>query len=243
MDVIHEKRKLNSYIYDIVKKLKYKNYKINLAGSAKLQSQRYFSDYDFNTIIKRKYKPTTIYNEFVRILANTDLYFIEFKIEYLDGTKKKIHDISKLKKNMLNNINYVKIDYVLWFDYHFKELSIIYVFNQTKFNVDDIKQDYEDFVSDGNNYKALKRLFSIYKITKNKIEAVKLTKFFNSKYGKLYELNSNLKTLLLIKDVKEFKQKIKINLKFLKLNPDVNINEEIVKNDLILNNEGKKYLI
>ena len=67
MDVIHEKRKLNSYINDIIKKIKFKNYKINLAGSAKLQSQRYFSDYDFNSMIKRKYKPITIYNELLRL--------------------------------------------------------------------------------------------------------------------------------------------------------------------------------
>ena len=240
MDVVHEKRKLNSYINDIIKKIKFKNYKINLAGSAKLQSQRYFSDYDFNSMIKRKYKPITIYNEFVKILSCGDLYFIEFKIEYLDGTKKKIQDTSKLNKSMLKNINYVKIDYVLWFDYHFKELSIIYIFNQTNFSIEDIKQDYEEFVKDGNYFKALKRLFSIYKIKKNKIEAVKLTKFFNSKYGKLYELNSKLKTLLLIPDDDVRK---KINLKFLKLNPDIDIKKEISKNDLILNNEGKKYLI
>ena len=239
MDVIHEKRKLNSYINDIIKKIKFKNYKINLAGSAKLQSQRYFSDYDFNSMIKRKYKPITIYNEFVKIMKRDDLYFIEFKIEYLDGTKKKIHDILKINKSLFKNINYVKIDYVLWFDYHFKELSIIYVFNRTNFSVEDIKQDYEEFVKDGNNFKALKRLFSIYKIKKNKIEAVKLTKFFNSKYGKLYELNSNLKTLLLIPDDDVRK---KINLKFLKLNPDIDIKKEISKNDLILNNEGLGFL-
>lgn len=243
MDVIQEKRKINSFVNDVVKKLKFKNYKINLAGSASLQSQRHFSDYDFNTTITRKYKPITIYDEFIKILNHDDLYFIEFKIEYLDGTKKKIHDVSKLKKNIFKNINYIKIDYVLWFDYHFKELSIIYIFSNTKYGVDNIKQDYEELIKEGNNYKALKRLFSIYKITKNRIEAVKLTKFFNSKFGKLYELNSNLKTLLLIKDVSELKQKIDINLKFLKLASDIDIQKEINKNDLILNSEAEKYLI
>ena len=104
-------------------------------------------------------------------------------------------------------------------------------------------------IEEGNNYKALKRLFSIYKITNNKIEAVKLTQFFNSKYGKLYELNSNLKTILLIwnftslKDLYDIKQKININLKFLKLNPDIDIQKEINKNDIILNSEAKKYLL
>ena len=110
MDVIREKRKLNSYIHDIVKKLKFKNYKTNIAGSAKLKSQRYFSDYDFNTKILKHYKPTTMYNEFAK---NDDLYFLEFKIEYLDGTKTKIFDVSKLKRNMFKNINFIKLDYVL----------------------------------------------------------------------------------------------------------------------------------
>ena len=223
MDVICEKRKLNSYIYYIVKKIKFKNYKIYIAGSAKLESQRYFSDYDFNTKILKHYKPTTIYNEFIKILSNDDLYFLEFKIEYLDGTKTKIFDVSKLKRNMFKNINFIKLDYVLWHDYHFKELSIIYTFTQTEINIEDIKNDYKELIEEGNNYKALKRLFSIYKITNNKIEAVKLTQFFNSKYGKLYELNSNLKTILLIKDVEDLEQKIDIDLKLLKLNPEVGV--------------------
>ena len=243
MDVTQEKRKINSYINDVVKKLKYKNYKINIAGSAKLQSQRYFSDYDFNTYIIRQYKPVTIYTEFVRILSHEDLYFLELKIDYLDGSNIKIFDISKLKKNMFKNINFVKIDYVLWHDYHFKELSIMYIFHQTEFNIESIKNDYEELIKEGNNYKALKRLFSIYKISKNKIEAVKLSKFFNSKFGKLYGLNSNLKTLMLIKDIPELKQKININLKFLKLDPDIDLEKEINKNDIILNVESKKYLL
>jgi len=240
MDVLHEKRKLNSRIHDIVKKLKFKNSKINLAGSASLQSQRYFSDYDFNSVVKIKYKSSTIYEEFMRILSNEELYFIEFKIEYLDGTKQKIFDLSKLKKNMFKNINFVKIDYVLWFDYHFKELSIVYIFSEIKYGVDNVKKDYDELTQDGNNYKALKRLFSIYKITNNKKEAVKLTRFFNSSFGKLYEVNSNLKTLLMMPNEDLRKE---INLKFLKLSPDINLEKEIEKNDITLNHNAEKYLL
>ena len=68
MDVLTEKRKLNARIHDIIKRIKFKNYKLNLAGSANLQSQRYFSDYDFNSMISRTYRPLTIYNEFMKIL-------------------------------------------------------------------------------------------------------------------------------------------------------------------------------
>ncbi len=69
MDVLNEKRKLDSKISDIVNNLKFKNHKMNLAGSASLKSQRFYSDYDFNTQIK-EYKPVTIYNEFIKILSH-----------------------------------------------------------------------------------------------------------------------------------------------------------------------------
>ena len=48
-----------------------------------------------------------------------------------------------------------------------------------------------------------------------------------------------LKHLLLVPydDVRK-----KINLKFLKLNPDIDIKKEISKNDLILNNEALGFL-
>ena len=108
MDVLTEKRNLNISIYGIVSKLTFKNYKLNLAGSASLKSQRYYSDYDFNTFISRKYKPVAIYNEFMKILSQHDMYFIELKIEYIDNTNLKIYDVSRLKKGMFNNIKYVK---------------------------------------------------------------------------------------------------------------------------------------
>ena len=96
------KRKFNSYINDIVKNLTFKNNQLKLAGSASLASQRYFADYDFNRNIKTR-KQTVIYNEFKRILSYTNekLYFIEFKIEYLDGTKIKLNN-NKIKLSIFS---------------------------------------------------------------------------------------------------------------------------------------------
>lgn len=244
MNVISEKRKLNTQVYDIVKKLKYKNHKLNLAGSASLQSQQFFSDYDFNTLITRSYRPSTVYDEFIKILSNDDMYFIEFKIEYNDGTKIKIHDIKKLRKSMFKDIKFAKIDYVLWLDYHFTEVSIMYIFRKTKYSVDDIKSDYDELVKDGNIYKSLKRLFSIARMNKNKKDAVKLTRFFNS--NKLYSINSNLKAIQLMKETHntpDVNKKIVINLKDLKLDPKSNVENLIKSNDQILNESAKKYLI
>lgn len=244
MDVLTEKRKLNSDVYVFTNRLRFKTYKLNLAGSASLKSQRHFSDYDFNSMITRTHKPVVIYNEFRKILSHKDMYFIEFKIEYIDGSKLKIHDTTKLRSATFKNIYYVKIDYVVWNDYHFKEVSIMYIFRKTKYSVDDINADYDQLVKDGDYYKALKRLFSIHRITKNKKEGVKLTRFFNS--SKLYEVNSNLKAIKLMKqtyDTKDVQKKIVINLKYLKIDPKTNIDDMIISNDKILNDSAKKYLI
>jgi hypothetical protein len=81
-------------------------------------------------------------------------------------------------------------------------------------------------------------------MTKNRTEGVKLTKFFNS--TKLYEINSNLKAIQLMKqyyDTPDVNKKIAINLKYLKLDKDINIDEVIESNDKILNDGAQKYLI
>ena len=109
MDVLTEQRKLNATIYDIIKRLKFKNYKMNLFGTSSLQSQRFYSDYDFNTHISRTHRPIVLYNEFVQILSNQDMYFIELKIEYTNNTKRKIFDVTKLTKSMFNNYFFLEI--------------------------------------------------------------------------------------------------------------------------------------
>ena len=246
---ILEKRKINSQITDIVKKLIFKNHKIKLAGSASLASQKYFSDYDFICKVMRKYKQKTIYDEFKRILEYSDerLYFMEFKVQYMDDTKIKIYD-KKIKRAMFKNLDYVKIDYILWFEYQFKEVSVIYSFYNVKKTIFDIKKDYDELVREGSYYKALKRLFSMKKLemASGKTEVLRLTTFFNSDMGKLYELNSNLKTIQLLKTMhydRPTQKRIEINLKYLKIDPTSNLEEMIKHNDIKLNNAAEKYLI
>ena len=194
---ILEKRKIKSELYDIIKNLEIFNTRLKLAGSASLRALIYYSDYDFNCKIRVR-KPTKIYNEFKKVLSYTNdkLYFIEFKIEYIDGKKIKLYDVKDLKLSMFKNIKFIKIDYILFLDYVFKELSIMYIFKET--NEDRIKtltDDYNELKKKGENFKALKRKFSIYKIQKDYANIKKLTALFNSKQGKLYETNSNLKTI------------------------------------------------
>ena len=67
----------------------------------------------------------------------------------------------------------------------------------------------------------------------------KLTSLFNSNLGKIYEINSNLKTILLLKTMYDdllTMKRIDINLKFLKIDPNDDLNKIIKENDKVLNN-------
>ena len=241
---ILERRKLKTELYDIIKNLEIFETKLKLAGSASLRSMMYYSDYDFNCKIRVR-KQTPIYNEFKRILSfsNDKLYFIEFKIEYIDGTKIKLNNVNDIKLNMFKNISFIKIDYIVFLDFIFKEVSIMYIFKENEMDTDDVikklTDDYSELIDNGENFKAMKRAFSIYKIQKDHPNMKKLTYLFNSTLGKLYEINSNLKTILLLKTMYHdplTMKRIDINLKFLKIDPNDDLNKIIKENDKVLNN-------
>ena len=193
---ILERRKLKTELYDIIKNLEIFETKLKLAGSASLRSMMYYSDYDFNCKIRVR-KQTPIFNEFKRILSfsNDKLYFIEFKIEYIDGTKIKLNNVNDIKLNMFKNISFIKIDYIVFLDFVFKEVSIMYIFKENDMDTDDIikklTDDYSELINNGEKFKAMKRVFSVYKIQKDHPNMKKLTSLFNSN-GKMYEINSNL---------------------------------------------------
>ena len=241
---ILERRKLKTELYDIIKNLEIFETKLKLAGSASLRSMMYYSDYDFNCKIRAR-KQTPIYNEFKRILSfsNDKLYFIEFKIEYIDGTKIKLNNVNDIKLNMFKNISFIKIDYIVFLDFIFKEVSIMYIFKENDMDTDDIikklTDDYSELINNGEKFKAMKRAFSIYKIQKDYPNMKKLTSLFNSNLGKIYEINSNLKTILLLKTMYDdplTMKRIDINLKFLKIDPNDDLNKIIKENDKVLNN-------
>ena len=136
-----------------------------------------------------------------------------------------------------------------FFDFVFKDISIIYNFNNIKEDtptkIERLKADYNELVKEGDTHKSLKRLFSIYKIKKEYPKLKQLTKLFNSNIGKLYETNSNLKTIQLLKKMYndiQTKKRIDINLKFLKIDPKENLENLIKENNIYLNENAKKYM-
>ena len=150
---------------------------------------------------------------------------------------------------MFKNIKFIKNDYIVFFYFVFKDISIINNFHNIKEDtptkLQRLKANYDELVKEGDMYKSLKRLFSIYKIKKEYPKLKQLTQLFNSDIGKLYETNSNLKTIQLLKTMYhdiQTKKRIDINLKFLKIDPKENLEQLIKENDIYLNENAKKYM-
>lgn len=193
--------------------LKWGNNEVELLGTGGLKSQYYPSDFDLYTAIKggdRTADDDLLYRRVKQILKRTTInphmFFIEIKIQNNDGSKKKFYEpffsFSQFE-NAVKSLDYIKIDYVVWIEDigKLQELSIIYSFGETPEKgelIKDIKADYETYKKEGNKYKALKRLFSISRLTGNKMTMVLLSTLFNSHTGQLYSLLSNIKAIKLL---------------------------------------------
>jgi len=264
MEVGFEKEKPDIDIVPILKALKYPNSNIKVIGTASLKSQKYPSDYDIITNVKDK-DPERVYNTFKKIISKTNkmpnVYFIELKIQgKTDKDKKKFFDNENIPKDEFirkfnRGIEFIKIDYVVRFGNIFKDVSINYFFN-TELTREDIfhillkrmNNDAREYRKEGRYFKALKRIFNIYRYLRQKRSLVKLAKFFNSEFGRLYALSSNLKTIKLLVESgyrdADTRTKILINLKDLGIEPDITkINNVIEKTDKIFNDKAKEYFI
>jgi hypothetical protein len=257
-DELFEQKIPTNLLYNLINLFKFKNYPIELKGSGSYRNQLYPSDIDLFTSINKKYSIDEIYNEFIGILERTDtnnLYFIEFKLQRLDGTKLKFYkmeDITRDKfKEFFKNMDFAKIDYVVRFLGIFTELSIIYSFNTTKKNeAQSLRQDIEELLKEKQYYKVLKRKLSLMKDKPNPSYSLKkdmkeIINFFNSETGKKYAEMNNLKALeLLLNNYNDevTKQLVLDNLKILKIKPDLKkikaniskLEDEVNNNALIL---------
>ena len=88
MDIL-EPKKIGDLPDDIKKVLnvfKFKNKSIKLNGSSSLKSQQYFGDIDLYTLIgKPKLNDFHYFQNIMLNFTNANLYFIELKIQLLDG--------------------------------------------------------------------------------------------------------------------------------------------------------------
>jgi hypothetical protein len=258
---ISQRRNIPQSIYNFVKVLKYDSFPILLLGTAGLASQQYYSDFDLFTQITEKESSDIVFKKIMDIIQKmesfNDAYFIEFKLQTKKGDKLKYNYIDEINKDefkkYFNDVDFIKLDYVIRIGNKFIELSIIYSFNNKLFNnklFDDkefiisVSNDVNELKKEGNYFKALKRIFAIYnsKRIKDKLENtdnyINLSKFFNSEYGKLYSETSNLKAIKLLLEHYDDEETIKralLNLKDLKIEPNLD------KIDTLIKKYEKKY--
>lgn len=257
MDILQQKYKFDDKLLYIIKELKFKNNRIEIKGTASLASQQYFSDYDLFSNIKGKYTNDQIYREVVKIINKIEkddqLYFIELKVQNVNGSKTKFRQLPIPKDKFIKSItelNFIKIDMIARIENKFIEVSIIYSFSpavESKADyVASLKDDIVELDKEHNYYKILKRLFSLYKIHNKKPKLVELTKFFNSDIGALYQKNSNLKAIKLLLEKYQDQDTIKkviFNLEEIKESPDYKIISKSIKaNDKIINSKAKTIL-
>lgn len=217
MDIL-EKKYLNDFppkIKSLFKNLQFKKEPLEVIGSSSYKRQKYYGDFDINNFILNKYSPKQIYDEISKILSyilekNNDIYFIELKLQKKNGDKIKYFiddefNFDDLKK-FYKDLDFIKIDLVVFYENRFIEVSINYSFNNTiseKTLVEGLKSSIEEEAKDKNYLKAIKRYLS-YLITENKEanydKIEKIITFLNSDVGQKYKILSNLKAIELLKE-------------------------------------------
>lgn len=206
MDVLERKGLEPKFRY-LIKQLQYGNHPIILAGTGGLNTMNYTSDID---LISNIGKPKDVYKNIFEIVSRKikDLFFIEGKIQGKEKFKfYNIDDLikgeTKFKKE--SHPDMVKLDYIIFIDGLFREVSIIYNFTEIETEKSEkeiektLNQDLNELINDGSYYKALKRVFSLLSNDEeeNKPILVKLSKIFNSNIGFVYQRLNNLRAVKL----------------------------------------------
>ena len=196
----------NPFLKQLMTLFKFKKYKVQLLGSSSLEYvNKYASDYDFYTNIHLEKKIDSVYDFLNKVLSINDenIYFIELKFQLLNGEKIKFRTLDNLVLPAINRdeIDFIKIDYIIYNNYEFKEMSIIYDLNREVKTQEAImktlQNDINEYYKEGHIYKALKRVFSLLRLYDDKKMMVKLSYLFNDDtYGKLYKIQNDLKTIL-----------------------------------------------
>lgn len=234
-------RPIDPALLNFLKIIKYHTYNPIIIGSYSLSSQYNAGDIDIDVNITGQYDHKQMENEIKRILDDSDrndnMYFIEMKIQYKNGKKKKFYaddlDRIKIPERNYKNIEFIKLDYVIYFLGEFKELSVNYWFNPNDSDVvKEILESIKEEKKDGKFFKVVKRYFSIAKHINDKVKGLLLSKYLNKETGKEYKILSNLKAIQLLLenyDDELIRHKIRKNLKDIGIIPKVSIIDKLIK--------------
>ena len=199
--------------------------KVNVVGSASIKRSIYYSDYDlFESVTNTP--ESAIYNHFKALFSAIKLspnaVITDFKMGH-ENNKPLRWDMNEIHKGENNGVTFsealkqkgmIKCDVVALVGGRFTELSEVYNITLSgKSNMDyskeaviaDILKEYKEHVHNNNYMKALKRLFSIMKLTNpNNKQLDVIMGYFNSPIGLLYRAKADLETILLILNYNKF---------------------------------------
>lgn len=188
---------------------------IDIKGSYSNKNIYNYGDYDFFTKnYTANYTNLEIFEDYRHLLRNIieniNCYFIELKIQQLDGTNKKWLPNQLFKFNQFDNIfnsetEFIKIDIVYFSPKtnNFIEASCNYNFHKKNQSDNEAKkeinQNIEKLKKEKDYFKILKRLYLLSMINNDNNKYELLTNFFNSEIGSYYKEITNIEAIELIK--------------------------------------------
>jgi hypothetical protein len=130
--------------------------KLNLRGSSQCKHLNYRSDYDMMVVLKRGIPARQFYEALTKILnrihKNRNAYFIELKLEFKGGEKRRLKPGEELRMSWLEKdyeqLDFAKIDLVICLENRFYEASCIYKFRDQPVEKDEILKDLQEDVKD-----------------------------------------------------------------------------------------------
>jgi hypothetical protein len=229
--ILKKRKRFSKDVKNVFELITFNMRNTDIMGSAGLSSQKYFSDYDLFEVVFRDYNDfESVYKDFLKMIDDIEksgfVYFQDFKLG-VDNNNNSLHwSLEEIKHsfkdikykntvqrkyfiNALKDKSLIKLDVSAFINNVFVEFSNIYDIHYDKKtflpNIKDIiislKIDMIDLLQQGQYMKYLKRLFTVSKLERNYDILKPLTNLFNSKYGKMYKLASQIKTILTMKQV------------------------------------------
>jgi hypothetical protein len=260
MDIL-EVKNVEDYDNDVIKFLSHFEFpgtKIKFEGSSKYAHLKYKSDYDVLFPVKTSTPASEVFTNLSRVLEriekDPDTYFTELKMQTKDNQKFRFYhgdslSFSQFAEHYDTNLKYFKIDMVIYVKNRFFETSGTYrlmpdpTLSRDKV-IKDLKDDISKHKQEGNYYKVLKRMFSLYVMDRNREQVEFLISIFNSELGRLYEKICNLKAIELVHEFypdEKTKERIDTNLSLLHENFDLKkLDRKINDYNKLLQREAKK---
>jgi len=203
-------KELDNRIGDVIHKFSIQN-KLKLIGSNSFKGMLFGSDYDIDSKLT---EPAEVLAEHFKKLFSKQVpfYLMDFKAGLYKGEKLRWNK-EQLAKGINKGIKLseaikmdtiIKLDMIIPVGDTFAEASEIYETKyQTKKSREEIEKELETeveiYIKEGNQMKALKRLFSLLSLDKGHTKVKKeLINFFNSEIGMANKCANDLELLLLL---------------------------------------------